>query len=223
MKRNTMLILILCVVMGLFVGCGKSEEEKAAELEAQNKATYEEAMELLEDGKYDDGKALLETIPEYKDVSTVLEQIKWESKAYTCLNDIRMGLKNRDSLYIKDIAFFSGDIKEGLGDDDLEMANKMSEIFCAKGEPVIVFFVSGENGFGGSSVGYYAFMYGEKGYEYLGFCSSLDPDKCSDEEETISEMINDCGKYLTVVGEIDLDRIHTIVKDQSYTAIKIIE
>ena len=168
-----MLILILCVVMGLFVGCGKSEEEKAAELEAQNKATYEEAMELLEDGKYDDGKALLETIPEYKDVSTVLEQIKWESKAYTCLNDIRMGLKNPDSLYIKDIAFFSGDIKEGLGDDDLEMANKMSEIFCAKGEPVIVFFVSGENGFGGSSVGYYVFMYGEKGYEYLGFCSSL--------------------------------------------------
>lgn len=135
-----------------------------------------------------------------------------------------MGLKNPDSLYIKDIAFFSPDPKDGLSASELKKANKMSEIFCEKGEPVILFMVSGENGFGGSGTGYYAFMYGSDGYESLGFCSSLYPEKCKDnEEKTTSEIMNDCGKYLKVVGDVDLDRIHTIVKDQAYTAIKIIE
>jgi hypothetical protein len=215
MKKILSVIVSLCLVLCTFTGCGKSE--------AQNKATYEEAIGLLEDGKYEDGKVLLETISDYKDVSTILEQIKWESKAYTCLNDIRLGLKNPDSLQIKDIAFFSGEVKEGLTGDDLTEAKRISEIFCAKGEPVIVFNVSAENGFGGNGIGYYAFMYGEDGYEYLGFCGSLNPDNCSGDEKTTSNIINDCGKYLTVVGDIDIDRIRVIVKDQSYTAIKIIE
>lgn len=223
MKKSFMAVMLICLSVCCFTGCGKSEEEKAAELEAQNKATYEEAIDLLEDGKYEDGKELLETISDYKDVATILEQIKWESKAYTCFNTIRLALKNPDSLQIKDIAFFSGDVKEGLTGDDLTEAQRISDIFCSKGEPVIVFNVSAENGFGGSGIGYYAFMYGEDGYEYLGFCDSLNPDKCSGDEKTTSMIINDCGKYLTVVGDIDIDRIRIIVKDQSYTAIKIIE
>lgn len=217
MKKGIAVILTLCLSICCLVGCGKTKEEKQEE-------TYSQAIDLLEKGKYDEGKELLETIEDYKDVSTILEQIKWESKAYSCINDIRKGLKNPDSLYIKDIAFFSPDPKDGLSSSELKEANKMSEIFCAKGEPVILFFVSGENGFGGSGSGYYAFMYGSDGYESLGFCSSLKPEKCAnDDEKTISEIMNDCGKYLKVVGEVDLDRIHTIVKDQAYTAIKIIE
>lgn len=217
-KKKVSVIMLLCLCLCfILVGCGKTKEEKQEE-------TYSEAMSLLEKGKYDEGKKMLETIEDYKDVSTILEQIKWESKAYSCINDIRKGLKNPDSLYIKDIAFFSPDAKDGLSDSELKEANRMSEIFCEKGEPVILFMVSGENGFGGSGTGYYAFMYGSDGYESLGFCSSLNPEKCKDDDEkTISEIMNDCGKYLKVVGKVDLDRIHTIVKDQAYTAIKIIE
>lgn len=223
MKKKIFIIATVFLVLGMFTACGKSEEEKAAELEAQNKATYEEAIDLLEDGKYEEGKESLETIANYKDVGTILEQIKWESKAYTCINDIRLALKNPDSLQIKDIAFFSADAKEGLSGSELDRAKEISDIFCSKGEPVIVFNVSAENGFGGSGIGYYAFMYGDKGYEYLGFCDSLNPENCSGDEKTISSIINDCGKYLTVVGEIDIDRIRVIIKDQAYTAIKIIE
>lgn len=223
MKKKIFTVLVICLTLGAFTACGKTEEEKAAELEEQNRVVYEEAIDFLEDGKYEEGKELLENIIGYKDVATILEQIKWESKAYTCINDIRLALKNPDSLQIKDIAFFSADIKEDLSGSDLDRAKEISEIFCSKGEPIIVFNVSAENGLGGNGIGYYAFMYGDEGYEYLGFCGSLNPDKCTGDEKTVSSIINDCGKYLKVVGEIDIDRIRVIVKNQAYTAIKIVE
>ena len=75
-KRSMVTILMICLSLCCLVGCGKSEEEKAAELEAQNKATYEEAIGLLEDGKYEDGKVLLETISGYKDVSNIYCETK---------------------------------------------------------------------------------------------------------------------------------------------------
>lgn len=215
-KKSIILVVLFCLVMCFVPACGTSVEEKNAD-------TYEEAVGLLEKGKYDEGKELLETIREYKDVSAILEQIRWESRAYACIEDLRMALKNPDSLQIKDIAFFSGDTKKELTGNDLAEAQKMSEIFCPKGEPVIVFNTSGENELGGSGIGFHAFMYGDDGYEYLGACASLIPDECSGKEKTVSNIINDCSKYLTVVGEKDINRIGVVVKDHAYTSIQIIE
>ena len=55
-----------------------------------------EAIELLENGKYEDGGKLLKTITGYKDVDIILEQIKWEVKAFECITEIIILLLNKN-------------------------------------------------------------------------------------------------------------------------------
>ena len=55
----------------------------------KEKATYEEAENLLEQGKYDDGIELLNTIPDYPDSAETIEQAKYESYAYSAVKAVK--------------------------------------------------------------------------------------------------------------------------------------
>ena len=72
------------------------------------KNTYNEAMTLLEKGKYEEADKMLDSIGGYKDVKTIKEQIKWEAIVYECVTDVRQYLKNPDSLQVYEVAFYDG-------------------------------------------------------------------------------------------------------------------
>lgn len=228
-KKNMIKIItpIVAVVLLAIIGFAIYNVKviKPKKIEAHNKATYEEAISLLEKGKYEDGKELLDTISEYEDVSTILEQIKWESRVYECITDIRQYLKNPDSLQVYEVAFYNGyktdidDAKKSAMDDLLKLTG---------GEAVCVMHRGGQNGFGGNTTGYSLFLYSESEgvYKYLGSCESLDKDEIDEDEQDeilICSLINIYKDNLETVGDVDLTRIKTIVKNDSYSTIKIIE
>lgn len=196
--------------------------------EVKNKATYEEAIELLEKGKYEEGNELLQTITGYKDVDIILEQIKWESYTYECINDFKTWLKNPDSFTLYEVAFYLDDEPHGiygslLGETDFSY-------------PAIVFRSGGQNGFGGNTTGYELFYYfKDKGYTCVGSCDSLDEDEyyndkgeLKDEDDGAMDVllckeINELKEEAEQVGEVDMDRLKSIIKNDSYSTIKIIE
>lgn len=194
-------------------------------VEVQNNSTYQEAIGLLEKGKYEDGQKLLDTISEYKDVPTILEQIKWESRVYECITDIRQYLKNPDSLQVYEVVFYDG-YKEDISD---RVKNAMdSAVKLTGNKPVCVMRRGGQNGFGGNTTGYSLFLYSEsdKVYKYLGSCDTLKEDdinKKDKDEKVVAGLINIYKDNFEQVGSVDLSRIKTIIKNDSYSTIKVIE
>lgn len=216
------LIILLLSVSGVTYNIKVIQPKKIAE---QNKITYNEAIDLLEKGKYDEGKELLETIPEYGDAPIILEQIKWESRVYECIADIRQYLKNPDSLQVYEVAFYDGyktdidDVKKTLIEDIVKLGNS---------QPICVLRRGGQNGFGGNTTGYTLFLYSESEglYKYFGSCDSLnedDIDEDDEEEALVCDLINIYKDNLEQVGEVNLARIKAIIKNDSYSTIKIIK
>lgn len=213
--------VVIVVIIGIVVYNIMVVQPK--KLEAQNKATYEEAISLLEKGKYEDGNELLLTIAGYEDVDTILEQIKWETRVYECITDIRQYLKNPDSLQVYEVVFYDG----YKADMDETKKSAMDDIMkSAGGEPICVMHRGGQNGFGGNTTGYSLFLYSDGEYKYMGSCDSLNEDEIDDddkEELAICGLINIYKDNLEQVGNVDLARIKTIIKNDSYSTIKVIE
>lgn len=111
-KKNFTKILIPIALVALIVVVGTAvynlKVVKPKKIEAQNKATYEEAIELLEKGKYEEADELLKSIDGYKDVATIREELKYESCAYSAVNAIKEILKNPDSISVYDVKLYGG-------------------------------------------------------------------------------------------------------------------
>lgn len=184
------------------------------------KNTYNEAMELLEKGKYEEANKMLDSISGYEDVATIQEQIKWESRVYECVTDVKQYLKNPDSLQVYEVAFYDG-YKSDLSEEKKDAMEPIMEL--AGGEPICVMHRGGQNGFGGNTTGYSLFLYSDGVYKYMGSCDTLDEDEVDDDDETICQLINIYKDNLEQVGDVDLSRIKNIIKNDSYSTIKIIE
>lgn len=213
--------VVVVAIIGIIIYNVKVVQPK--KIEAQNKATYEEAIALLEKGKYEDGNELLQSIAGYEDVDTILEQIKWESRVYECITDIRQYLKNPDSLQVYEVVFYDG-YKADIDDTKKELMEDIVNL--AGGEPVCVMHRGGQNGFGGNTTGYSLFLYSDGVYKYVGSCDTLNEEDIDDddkEELAICGLINIYKDNLEQVGDVDLARIKTIIKNDSYSTIKIIE
>lgn len=175
------------------------------------KQMYGSAIELLEKGKYEDANKILSQITDYKDVKTIQKQIKYESIAYICITDLKNHLKNPDSLQVYDIEFYQEEVRE---------YNKN----LVKPNPNCVIKYSAENGFGGNTTGYALFA--SEDHTLFGTCDTLDKYEI-DEDEYMDLMtciaINTIMESLTKVGEVDLNRIKMVIKNETYSTIKIIE
>lgn len=222
-KRILPIIIVVAIIAIIGIVVYNVTIVQPKKLEAQNKATYEEAIGLLEKGKYEDGNELLQLIAGYEDVDTILEQIKWESRVYECITDIRQYLKNPDSLQVYEVVFYDG----YKADIDEKTKTAMEELVKLAGsEPICVMHRGGQNGFGGNTTGYSLFLYSDGEYKYMGSCNSLNEDDIDDddkEELAICGLINAYRDNLETVGNVDLARIKTIIKNDSYSTIKIIE
>lgn len=216
-------IIVSLVISGIIIYNIKVVQPKR--LEAQNKVIYEDALDLLEKGKYDEGNELLQTIIGYQDVNILLEQIKWESLVYECITDLRSYLKNPDSLQVYEVAFYEG-YKEGIDDELKDIFEPFLKMMS--GKPVCIMKEGAQNGFGGNTIGYALFLYleDEKAYKYVGSCDTLgteEIDADDKEEYVICGMINAYKDTLKQVSNVDLERIKNIIKNDAYTTIKIIE
>lgn len=194
------------------------------------KNTYNEAMELLEKGKYEEADKMLDTISEYKDVAIIQEQLKYESYVYECVNDWKNWLKNPDSFTLYDVAFYSDKESHGM----YAQFSLMGEVDYSY--PAVIFRSGAQNGFGGNTTGYELFYYvKDKGYTCMGSCDSLDEEdyyndsgKLKDEDNGALEVmlckeINELKEKAKSVGDVDMDRLKAVLKNDAYSTIKIIE
>jgi RNA polymerase subunit RPABC4/transcription elongation factor Spt4 len=164
------------------------------------KQLYESAIALLEKGNYEDANKMLSKITDYKDVKTIQKQIKYESIVYTCINDFKKYLKNPDSLQMYEVTFY-------------EDAKK----------PTCVIEYGAQNGFGGNNMGYALFS--AEDHTLIGTCDTLDKSEIDLDEysDLITCIAINVLQEDTPVGEVDLSRIKTVLKNEAYSTIKIIE
>lgn len=191
------------------------------------KFTYKHAVSLLEQGKYEDANKILNVIRWYSDVDEIQEQLKYESYAYSAINNLKQYLKNPDSFQPYEIKFYNlidtGETSDNESDDD----EKTEE----EDYPVCIMNYGAQNGFGGNSTGYAMFTYDEDegGYTLLGTCDSLDEDDydASDDEEAyeliVCRLVNSYRSGDKSVGDVDLGRLKTVLKNDAYSTIKIIK
>lgn len=192
------------------------------------KNTYDEAMELLEKGKYEEADKMLDSISGYKDVATIQEQLKYESYAYSTINDLKNYLKNPDSFQPYDITFYAS-IGGEEDSESTETEDSTEEV--SDKHPACIIHYGAQNGFGGNTTGYVLGYYNtdNKAYEILGTCNSLDEDDYDLDEEDdlykllICKLVNLYIEGEDKVGDVDMARLKTVLKNDAYSTIKIIE
>lgn len=174
---------------------------------------YNEAIALLEIGKYEDAKLTFDKIKNYKDVKTIMEQIRYESIAYNCINELKKILKNPDSVIPYEIQFY-------LGEDEEENTN-----------PSCVIYYGAQNGFGGNTTGYAVFSYSKENdkYNLLGHTNTLKKEDLKEKDDNytlnfITIILIEAYKNKGIeVGIVDMARIKTVLKNDAYNAIKILD
>lgn len=189
--------------------------------------TYDKAMELLEKGKYEAADKILDSIKGYKNVATIQEQIKYESFAYSTIDDLKKYLKNPDSFQPYEITFYAS--MGGKEDSDNTENEDNEEI--SEQHPACVIHYGAQNGFGGNTTGYVLGYYNteDEVYKILGSCDSLDEDDYSSTNKNdmydlfICKLINQYISGGDEIGNIDLERLKMVLKNDAYSTIKIIE
>lgn len=183
--------------------------------ELQNEISYKRALVLLDEGNYEEAKNVLDTISEYEGKTELLEQIKYETWAFDCIKQFKPVLKNPDSFQLYEVVFYGNGENEILEGEDPH--------------PVCITHYGAQNGFGGNTTGYFLSMYNVEegtGYELLGTCDTLDIDEI-DEDDLADQltciMINTFAEDGSECGSVDINRMKTLLKNEAYSTIKIIE
>jgi len=218
-KKNTMKIIISIAVI-VFVAIIGIAVYNIKVVKPKN--TYKEAITLLEKGKYDEANELFNSIRGYNDVDVIQEQLKYESYAYSAINSLKQYLKNPDSYQPYEIKFYVS-----MGTEEGEISGDAED----EKYPICIMHYGAQNGFGGNTTSYAVFTYnsdiGE--YEILGSCNSLDEDDYDKDDEDdvydlfVCKIINLYRDGDDTVGSIDLSRLKTVLKNDAYSTIKIIE
>lgn len=178
--------------------------------EIEKEETYKNALNLLEQGKYEETAALFQEIMDYKNTSELFEQMKYESYAYSCVKSFKKMLKNPDSFIPYEIEFYASSDKKDL-------------------YPVCIIYYGAQNGFGGNTTGYVLCSKENDAtdYEVEGYCDSLDENSYGSDLDDLLEKII-CLRINTIkkfdrMGDIDMSRFKSVLKNEAYIAIKIIE
>lgn len=184
------------------------------------KNTYNEAIELLDKGKYEEADKLLQSIENYKDVKNIREEIKYESIVYQCVDSFNNVLKNPDSLQIREVVFLGNQFQKGVSDETKNAFKDLADHYDIMG---VVMKYSAENGFGGNNTGYVLFVRDNDDYTYFGSSDTLDEAEADDDELEDCKNINIMLNSFEQIGSVDMYRIKTILKNNSYSTIKVIE
>lgn len=239
-KDNRQMLIVACVVVVIaliaviFVMLGKKSKNDnkdvadgsvAESVGDSDKQTYREATDLLLAAKYDEAKELFETIPTYNDVPVILEQIPWEVKTFVCIDDLKGMLKAPDSLVIYDVYYFGTEAKEDakLSQKDLD---GFRELFDAD-EPgsVCLIHYGATNTMGGmtDSAAFFVYDKQNKKFTFFGSTNTLDEKKADDDEEMVVFLYTTMRDNFKTVGDVDVNRINSILKSGVYINVHIME
>ena len=224
-KKNLKKIIIPIVAAVVVIAVGliiyNVKVVRPQKIREINDTTYKEAIELLDNGKYEEAEELLGTIPDYENVNEIKEQIYYETRVYQCIKSLKERLKNPDSLQVYDVVFLSNQYRDGALDSVKEA---FKEITDNTDVVAVVMSYGAQNGFGGNTTSYAMFI--NEGDKYVYFCSShtLDKDEADDDDDKDAcENINIMLDNFEQVGSVNMDRIKTVLKNDAYSTIKIIE
>ena len=229
-RKKNMLKIIIPVIIVVMLVVGTVAVYYWMNVAPQNKKNddYNSAISLLERGKYEESMGLLDNLRDFKDVNIIQEQIKYESIAYVCINDLKSNLKAPDSYTPYEILFFLLD--QAIIDKNTIIAKFVYLGLLNKTEkPLCVMHYGAQNGIGGITTRYALFLYSEEdsAYSLLGTCGSLDEQDFSDDGDVLEYVtmmtINALLESGVEVGSIDMSRLKTVLKNDAYSTIKIIE
>lgn len=225
---GALVAVALIIVLAVKVIPKKDKVEEVvteATTEDNSQVVYDEAVKLIESGDYEGAKEKFETIKDYKDVSTILDQIPWETRTFACIDELQDMLKSPDSLKIYDVVVFSKEQKEDAKLDQ-DKIDGFKNIFDPNEEaPVIVIHYGGQNTMGGMTDEIIIFVMDKQSHKYFayGHTKTLDKDKADDDEEDVVFLYNTMNDNFKRTGDVDTDRINTIIKNGVYTNVKIID
>jgi len=215
-----LLISLVAIIVIIFVGGGLYYNNT---LKPQK--IYNEALTLLNKGKYTEANQNLAKISTYKNVPNLQQEIKYESRVYMCIKILKPILKNYDSLQITDVSFYQAkDNTSSLTDTSSQLSSEDKKNL--EKYPTCVLSFNAQNGFGGNTPSYGVFMYSndKKSYDLLGICNSLNTEENKDNlsQDLACVLLNTLPITSNKIGKVDLDRIRTNLKNNSYSSIKII-
>lgn len=224
---GAVIAVAILVILAIIIFPKKDKDEKfatEASTEDNNQIVYDEAIKLIESGDYEGAKAKFETIKDYKDVSTILDQIPWETRTFACVEKLKDMLKSPDSLKIYDVVIFSKEQRDNAKLDQ-DMIDSFKNVFDPDEEaPVIVVYYGGQNTMGGMTDQITIFVMDKQTHEYVAFgnTKTLDKDEAKDDEEDVVFLYDTMNENFKRIGDVDIDRINAIIKNGVYTNVKII-
>lgn len=224
---GAVIAVAILVILAIIIFPKKDKDEKVAteaSTEDNNQIVYDEAIKLIESGDYEGAKAKFETIKDYKDVSTILDQIPWETRTFACVEKLKDMLKSPDSLKIYDVVIFSKEQRDDAKLDQ-DMIDSFKNVFDPDEEaPVIVVYYGGQNTMGGMTDQITIFVMDKQTHEYVAFgnTKTLDKDEAKDDEEDVVFLYDTMNENFKRIGDVDIDRINAIIKNGVYTNVKII-
>jgi len=229
-KKNDLLVQITvaeieeCIKSGDYSGAEKKistipEGSVSPELKAELASKQAEAYMIQ--GKYEEADAMLDSIEQTEDVIKLREELSYESRAFSCIKAIKKVLKNPDSLSIYEINFYPDTVK------DTEASTDDNPVYVQT-EPSCVMHYGAQNGFGGNTTSYAYFTWGGEEYSLLGAVNSLDEDDLNSNSD---DYWYDYLVLLSIqsamkkepVGSLNIERVQTLLKNNSYSIIKIIK
>lgn len=206
--------------------------------ELEGEIALKRAEALAVQGKYEAAEEVLNGAGQTQEIQTMLEEISYESRIFSCIQSIKKYLKNPDSLSIYEVNFYP-DRKavesEDSKDEDADAAEtdadgEEEETVFVDTEPACVMHYGAQNGFGGNTTNYALFRWDEESeaYSIQGVVDSLDEedlDKSDDDYfyDFLIQMSINSYMEKTPVGTFNMERVQTLLKNNAYSAIKIIK
>lgn len=229
-KKNELLVQITlaeieeCIKSGDYSGAERKMQSVPAgsispELKAELASKQAEAYMIQ--GKYAEADEMLAGIEQTDEVVKLREELSYESRVFSCIKAIKKILKNPDSLSIYEVTFH----KETKKDE--EASTEENPVYVDT-EPSCVMHYGAQNGFGGNTTSYALFTWGGEEYEFAGSVNSLNADDLNEKSDDyfydlLSLYAIEAAMGREEVGSLNLERVQTLLKNNSYSIIKVIK
>ena len=200
----------------IFDSISDYKDVKEYQEKIKTETIYKKALSLLDEGKYEEAQKELNTIDDYPEAVKTLRQMKYESYIYSGVKSIKKMIVNPDTFQLFDVKCY-----RMMNDPD-----KSEDII----NPVLIFEFNIKDETGNVAVRYASCSYDDtkQEFECSGVCRTLDPSQYNldNDDEVIESVIafvvtkmRDDGE---TVGDFDLNRVKTLVNNNSYESVSIL-
>ena len=185
----------------------------------QLQTLYDKAKTYIEKGQYKDAKEILTSIYTYKDTAQLLEEIKYESIAFYCIQDIANAISNFSSFSVKKISFYSKEYRYNYSDDQRKKFEKYYNNLDDKMPLILIEYRNNNKDY------YAAYIYKQSNntYNFYGLANTLNMEISSikealallanTNESDARGMFNMAYSALIPEGNLDISKVNRIITD----------